>query len=252
MKLFASSAGLCATAFALVWTLSGSLAHAHSSERVRVLSDHEITAATGRSITEWGDSWWKWAFRHPETLGDTTGEFGELGDVRGPVFFAEGSSGDPFKASVDVPRGEYVLLPIAAFIWTFFDPCAEIRCARKIINDNFIKGIRDVFVSIDGKPVGDLASHLVKVDRNNPQVFLVDAGPIDEDGYGGILPAFQGGYWLMLEPLPPGPHYVVFGATIPELDPITGEPTGGTIKLRSQLTLQHAACRHHRDCNRGE
>ena len=54
----------------------------------------------------------------PQLLGDTTGEFRSLGDVRGPVFFAEGSGGDPFKGSVDVPRGEYVLLPVATYIWT--------------------------------------------------------------------------------------------------------------------------------------
>lgn len=249
MKLFTWRGGWYAIALALVWTVFGA-AHAHPQGRVQVMSNDEITAATGRTVTEWGDAWWQWAFEHPEVLGDTSGEFGHLGDVRGPVFFAQGSGGDPLKASVDVPRGEYVLLPVATYIWTFFDPCAEIRCARRIINDNFINGIRDVFVWIDGKPVRNLASHVVKVDRNNPQVFLVDAGPIDQDGYGGILPAFQGGYWLMLEPLPPGPHDVVFGATIPELDPFTGEPTGGTVKLRSELTLRSAACRHHRRCDK--
>jgi len=224
--------------------------HADLSSKVRVLSNEEIAAATGRTATEWGDRWWKWAFDHPEVLGDTTGEFGSLGDVRGPVFFAEGSGGDPLQGNVDVPRGEYVLLPVATYVWTFFDPCAEVRCARQIINDNFIKGIRDVFVWIDGRPVGNLSSHLVKVDRYNPQVFLVDAGPIGEDGYGGILPALQGGYWLMLDSLPPGPHRVVFGATVPELDAITGAPTGGTLQLYSDLTLRPVACRQHRDCSK--
>ena len=82
-----------------------------------------------------------WAFDHPAILGDTTGEFGYLGNVDGPVFFAQGSGGEPFKGSVKVPRGEYVLLPVATYIWTFFDPCAEIGCARRIINSNFIKDI---------------------------------------------------------------------------------------------------------------
>lgn len=249
MKLSTWRGSWCATALALLWTVFGP-AHADSFERVQVLSNDEITWATGRSITEWGNSWWQWAFEHPEIFGDTSGEFGYLGDVRGPVFFAEGSGGEPLETSVEVPRGEYVLLPVATYIWTFFDPCAEIRCARRIVNDNFIKGIENVFVWIDGKPVGKLASHLVKVDRSNPQAFLVDAGPIDQDGYGGILPALQGGYWLMLAPLPPGSHQVVFGATVPELDPFTGEPTGGTVELNSRLTLRSIACRHHRYCNR--
>lgn len=241
MDLQALCGRTCVTAIALAWAVFGVPVQADSFDRVRVLSSHEIAAATGRSVTEWGNAWWAWAFDHPEIFGDTTGEFGDLGDVDGQVFFAEGSGGEPFKGSVTVPRGEYVLLPVATYIWTFFDPCAEIGCARQIINNNFIKDIENVFVSIDGKPVRDLASHLVKVDRSNPQVFVVDAGPIGDDGYGGMLPALQGGYWLMLEPLPPGPHYVVFGATIPELDPFTGEPTGGTIDLYAELTLQSVA-----------
>ena len=250
MAFHATTGGRIGAALLFLSALITSPTYADPSARVRVMSNEDIASATGRTVTEWGDSWWKWAFNHPEVLGDTTGEFGSLGDVRGPVFFAEGSGGDPFKGSVDVPRGEYVLLPIATYIWTFFDPCAEIRCARHIINDNFIKSVDDVFVWIDGKQVGNLASHIVRVDRFNPQVFLVDAGPIDADGYGGILPALQGGYWLMLEPLPPGPHRVVSGATVPALDPITGAPTGDTLQLFTDLTLRPVACRSHRDCSR--
>jgi len=249
MSFPASFRSARAVAFALMLGVLVSPTRADGPARVQVLSHDEILAATGRSVTEWGNSWWKWAFDHPEILGDTTGEFAALGDVRGPVFFAEASGGEPFEGRAYVPRGEYVLVPVATYVWTFFDPCAELRCARNIVNENFIKGIRNVSVRIDGKPVGDLASHLVKVDRFHPQVFLVDAGPIGEDGYGGILPALQGGYWLMLDRLPPGPHRVVFGATVPALDPITGEPTGDTVKLESQLTLQPVACRQHRYCH---
>jgi hypothetical protein len=252
MAFHATTGGRIGAALLFLSALIASPTYADSFARVRVMSNDEIASATGRTITEWGDAWWKWAFKHPEILSDTTGEFAALGDVRGPVFFLEGSGADPFKGSVDVPRGEYVLLPVATFIWTFFDPCAEVRCARRLINDNFLKAIDldDVFVWIDGKQVGNLASHVVRVDRFNPQVFLIDTGPIQEDGYGGILPALQGGYWVMLEPLPPGPHRVVFGATVPALDPFTGESTGETLQLFTDVTLRPVACRTHRYCSR--
>lgn len=174
------------------------------------------------------------------TLGESPWTMSTVGS-----FFAEGSGGEPFEGSVQVPRGEYVPLPVATYIWAFFDPCDEIRCPKKIINDNAIKNIRNVFVSIDGKPVRDLASHPVKVDRSNPQVFFADAGPKDADDYGGNLRALQGGYWLMLEPLPPGPHYIVSGAIVPDIDPSTGEPTGGTVELYTRLTLRSIAPQHH-------
>ena len=109
-------------------------------------------------------------------------------------------------------------------------------CATRIINENFIGGIAGVSAEIDGVPVPDMASHLVRID-NNTLPFPVDAGPIGPDGYGGILDAFQGGYWLMLEPLTPGSHRISMDATVPKLDGFTGERLGGTDTLKAKLRL---------------
>src|SRR5262245_55522723 len=237
MRFTVSAGAAFAAAVMLTCVLLSPPARADGFDRDRVLTNWEVVALTGRSITEWGNAWWQFGFNNPDFFSDP--KLSYLGNVSGPVFFAQGSGGKPFRGKVDVPRGEHLLVPIATYIWTFFDPCAEIRCARKIINENFIKGgIRDVFLKIDGVPVANLASHLVWVDRLHPDVFLVDAGPIGEDGYGGILPALQGGYWVMLEPLSPGQHSVAFGAVVPELDPFTGEPTGGTVRLFTNLTVR--------------
>ena len=250
MSLSVLGRASCMATFALASVLVTLPGQAERRDHDQVLSSYEVVALTGRSMTEWGNAWWKFGFDNPDFLLDTTGEFSSLGDVRGPVFFAQGSGGEPNRARVDVPRGEYMLLPIATYIWTFFDPCAQVRCAREIINGNFINGIEDVFLKIDGRPVANLAAHLVWVDRHNPQVFLVDAGPIGDDGYGGILPALQGGYWVMLEPLEPGQHSVAFGATVPALDPFTGEPTGDTVRLFTNLTVRVAPCKPPHRCHR--
>ena len=96
--------------------------------RPHVLSNAQVPAATGQSIADWGARWWQWAFEHPDVLGDTTGEFGPLGDVGGPVFFALGAGGDPVRASYKVPGDQYILLPVAThYVWTpsFFEPCAK-------------------------------------------------------------------------------------------------------------------------------
>lgn len=248
MSFLIRSRTSCAALLGIASVLLTLPSQAEWRDRDQVLARWEIVALTGRSLTQWGNSWWKFAFDNPEFLSDP--DLSSLGDVRGPVFFAQASGGEPFRDRVDVPAGEYMLLPIATFIWTFFDPCAEIRCARELINQNFLNGIEDVFLKIDGRPVKNLAANLVWVDRHNPEVFLVDAGPIGEDGYGGILPALQGGYWAMLEPLSPGQHSVAFGATVPELDPFTGQPTGGTINLFTNLTVRVAACREPRHCHK--
>jgi len=216
--------------FALILSLGALPANAG------VLTTTEVLAKTGQSIDAWGAAWWQNAFVHPELLGDTTGEFGYLGNVGGPVFFAEGSGGGPVSLSYTVPDNQYVLLPVATYIWTFFDPCASVGCARTIVN-SFVSGITDAFASIDGVPVPDLTSHLVTVDTTTPFVFQVDAGPIGPDGYGGILDAVQGGLWLMLDPLSSGMHTLTFGATVPSLDPITGDVLDGSIELATNLQL---------------
>lgn len=206
-------------------------------QHVTVLSDSEIRARTGKSVAVWGRQWWRWAFANPDVLGDTTGEFGPLGDVGGPVFFAEGSGGGSVQLNYLVPGGKYLLLPVATYIWTFFDPCADLQCARRIVNTNFIGNTTEVFARIDGVRVRDLSSHLVRVDAWNPP-FAIDTGlPAIPGEYGGILPAVQGGYWLMLAPLSPGVHVLNFGATVPALDPDTGEPVGGTFDLDTTLRI---------------
>jgi hypothetical protein len=58
-----------------------------SFEHAQVLPSAEIVTATGRTPTEWGNAWWKWAFDNPEVLGDTTGKFGSLGNVPGKSLF---------------------------------------------------------------------------------------------------------------------------------------------------------------------
>lgn len=236
----------------LVVTLAaaaGAPARADDSDRRSddgVLSAHEVLAETGKSIEEWGAAWWQWAFENPDVLFDPTGELGPLGDVGGPVFFATGSNGDPVHRSFTVPADQLVLVPVATYIWTFFDPCAELACARKIVNRNFLAKATDVEMRVDGRRVPNMKSHRVSVD-GTPTVFTVDAGPIGDDGYGGILSAVQSGYWVMLEPLSPGKHRLEFGATVPDLDPITGEPLGGTIQLQAtlDLTVERGKRRHH-------
>ena len=205
---------------------------------VEVLSSADVLQRTGKTIDEWGAAWWQWAFATPGVLGDTTGQFGPKGEVGGPVFFAEGSGGGAVTLEYEAPAGQYILLPVATYIWTFFPPCADPRCATHIINNNFVAHVKDVHASIDGDPVGDMPKHVVRVSPSNPLIFVVDAGPIDpESGYGGILPAEQGGYWLMLAPLPPGTHKITFSAKLPNLDPITGDVLSGTTDLQTTLIL---------------
>jgi hypothetical protein len=159
--------------------------------------------------------------------------------VGGNVFFAEGSGGHPVNVKYAVPGGKYILVPVATYIWTLFEPCAEPVCATRIINDNVLAGVTGAYLMVDGAPIADMPAHLIRV-TDSTVPFKVDAGPIGPDGYGGILDALQGGYWVMLRPLSPGPHLISFGATVPLIDGNTGEPVGGTVDLKAKLRLETA------------
>jgi hypothetical protein len=201
------------------------------------LSNAEVQALTGKSIAEWGAEWWQWAFKNPEALFDKTGKSGPLGDASANVFFAEGSGGRPVNLKYTVSGNKYILVPIITYIWTFFAPCANAECATEIINANVLAGVTDPYLIVDGVPLLDFSSHLVLV-TDNTLPFKVDAGPIGPDGYGGILDALEGGYWVMLKPLSPGPHRLSFGATAPLVDGATGQPVSGTVDLATKLRLE--------------
>ena len=215
-----------------------------ASQAPKVLSAEQVLSETGHTIAEWGAEWWQWAFDNTDVLFDTHGKFADLGNVGGPVFFAQGSGGAPVHASFYVPGGQYVLLPVATYLWTFFPPCANAECAREIVNDHFIDHITELSVQIDGEAVGNISEHLVRVDDLHPLVFQVDAGPSQPDGYGGILDAVQGGCWIMLAPLPPGKHRVTLFARVPNLDPVTGELLDGSLDLDAKLNMLPAPQGH--------
>jgi hypothetical protein len=208
-----------------------------ASQSPEVLSAEQVLNKTGKTIAEWGAEWWQWGFDNPDFLFDISGKFADLGNVGGPVFFAQGSGGAPVHASFYVPGGQYVLLPVATYLWTFFPPCANVECAREIVNDHFLDRIIEVSVQIDGEPVANISEHLVRVDEGHPLVFQVDAGPIQPDGYGGILDAVQGGCWIMLAPLPRGKHRVTCFARVPNLDPSTGAILDGYFDLNTKLNM---------------
>src|ERR1043165_8863063 len=76
------------------------------SQAPKVLSAEQVLSETGQTIAQWGAEWWQWAFANPDVLFDTSGKFAYLGNVGGPVFFAEGSGGNAVHASFYVPSGQ--------------------------------------------------------------------------------------------------------------------------------------------------
>ena len=85
------------------------------------LADEEPTVL-GKPIGEWSAIWWQWAYSIPtpsNPMLDTLGAYCDVGQ-RGPMWFLSGyffADGTPEIHDYKVPRGKYVLFPIANATW---------------------------------------------------------------------------------------------------------------------------------------
>jgi hypothetical protein len=166
----------------------------------------------GKTLGEWGAEWWEWVNAIPidrNPIKDQNGEFAEEGQS-GPVFFLAGNFGGETTRTIPVPCGKRIFLPIVNdFEWipTSGDTCSEIFAVAKQIIDQ----VTVMECTIDGMPIPDLYDYREVA----PDCF--ECTMPDDNIWGaadGTFNSASDGYWLMLEPLSPGPHEIEFKAVI--------------------------------------
>jgi hypothetical protein len=219
----------------------------------------------GRTIGEWTQDWWEWWFSFPaaiepfgdEPLTDETGEFASEGQS-GPIFFVNGVTG-PTESGVvtrtfTVPSGKYLLLPFVTFMFVASagEACEDTAPAV----EGGIDGVDQLFLEIDGVevPEATLATH-----REATGCFDMDVTAAGNPGGEpvGLYPnSYASGYWVMIPPLPTGPHTIHaigahsgFGVSIDVSDNITvpepGAQLAGLASLMAVLLVRRL--RRHRD-----
>ena len=161
----------------------------------------------GVSLGHWTERWWRWAETQPvEPYRDPDGRFCDLGQD-GPVWFLAGTDGS-FTATRHciVPENTHLLVPVINMIYlqgrNRTQPCGELQAYAALNNDQLASAV----VMLDGQPLGDLRLHRVRSEG----CFRMREG--DEQS----RLAAADGYWLMLKPLPRGPHTLVVGANYGE------------------------------------
>jgi hypothetical protein len=187
-----------------------------------VVRAHSIVA--GKSIGEWTAEHWQWTFSflagQSPVFDDQTGELGYLGDVGGPVFFLGGP--DDARLGFDVPCGKYLLFALLTQAWTLEGDDTE--ASARAENEAFIGSITNLSARLDGKRIPDLFAHRETTPRLFP-VTIPNGGLFGDEG--GSFDAVADGYWLLLRPLAPGRHTLVFG----------GSTEDGQVDYRSQMKL---------------
>lgn len=199
----------------------------------------------GQSYADWAVAWWQWAISIPAETNPIVG--GDCGQGQGgEVWFLAGNMGGVETRQCTLPSDVGVLFPIANGLCV---PCPEVwgpdECA--LLQADALAGCFDGFfdeaalvVELDGEPLENPTSYLVPTtlteltyegadpslfftpaDAVEPGVPAADAecaAPLSEpnacDAPAGPRPASAGGFWVMLDHLPPGEHTVRFGGAL--------------------------------------
>jgi hypothetical protein len=175
----------------------------------------------GKTIGEWGAEFWTYILSFPaalpplgdEPLTDLTGD--HQGDGQsGPIWFmcpaAGPATGVAVTRTFNVPANKHILVPlitIAGIPDLGEDPDALCDSV-----ESFIDGVDGLLFTLDGVEIlteTELFTHR----EQSPRFVPITAA---DDNFAGVntgtyVNSCSDGYFLMLEPLPPGPHEIRCG-----------------------------------------
>ncbi|MGD9713323.1 MAG: hypothetical protein AB7V46_14815 [Thermomicrobiales bacterium] len=187
------------------------------------------------TLGEWSARWWQWVISFPMAVNpsfDGTGERCHFGQS-GPLFFLA-SSPNSVERSCTVPEGMAIFIPLAhsqcstADVPPYFgrDAAELAQCATR---DGNASGVGGISLRVDGELIPDLASY-----RATTPPFTQVVGA--DNMYGlpaGVSLAVGDGFQVILMPLPPGEHEVVFAWPGPQ----------GNVVVTYHLTVAEPAIR---------
>jgi hypothetical protein len=175
----------------------------------------------GTSYEDWTIKFWQWLLSIPASKNpavDQTGEFcQEKQNDDQPVFFLVFSGSGGADRTCNIPAGKAILIPINVVECSLVEmPTAKTEdelhtCATEDESSN-----PGLFLSVDGKEFKDLDKYRVHsraFNFTNPEDPWLGGEP-------GPSRAVSDGYWVILEPLPPGKHDIHFKASL--TNPTTG------------------------------
>jgi len=175
----------------------------------------------GKTYAEWSVEWWKWALGQPVSsnpLFDTSGVNAANGQ-HGTVWFLGATFGDPptVTRSISVPEGTALFFPLMNFEEdSAFAPKMSIAEMKDEIATKAGQ-VSALQLNVDGQDLPDLLLLRAK----SPAAFSVDLPAGGDDVYmhfgvdagTRVNTVVSDGYWVFIDPLPPGLHQISFGGS---------------------------------------
>lgn len=188
----------------------------------RVIPPNAI--AYGKSYGDWGAAWWQWAVSIPAAQNpvvDATGEFCDVGQ-EGPVWFLAGNFGGATERACTVPAGKSLFFPLLNFVlWAPEDLefLKSVGVTGESDFDILLTGARtlvdattELSCTVDGIELEDLFEYR----GESSEAFSITLSDIFEPDFpaGVREPCASDGFWVMLAPLSPGEHEIVFSSAL--------------------------------------
>ena len=181
----------------------------------------------GRSYGEWGAKWWQWAYSIPASkhpILDQDGHSSHEGQG-GPVWFLAATYGEGkhvhAQRNCAMPAGRAIFIPILNACFNNKQHGKEkteldlLEMARNDIDSAVV-----LEASVDGENIRNLHDY-----RAESPLFSAHAPAETSRPAAGGLPALTGetkavadGYWLLIEPLPVGPHTIHIHSKTPTFE----------------------------------
>jgi len=189
-----------------------------SSASFTIIPPDDAQAQTGMTYSEWSVKWWQYILETPaenNPAADPTGancQFGQTGSV---FFLVSTSGGNATRSECVVPAGKILFFALLgnseSKTITDYYPEISMRAALQ----GFNKSAKNLQANIDGEDVSiSLNPKTTPLRTRSPAGFFTITAP-ENNIFGGVpgqtYDTVSDGFYLMVAPLPPGPHTITFG-----------------------------------------
>ena len=176
----------------------------------------------GKTYGQWAADWWQWASQTPASINPLLDKGDCSVGQKGHVWFLGGTLPGDTRTSVvrncTVPTGTKLFFPIInAFFGAFLSDPPDQRTETFIREQvAYIKEPTLLEAKIDGVPVKNPAQYLEKSPLFDVKLPTDNIYGLDESVIPQLLlsPSVDQGYYLFLQPLPPGKHTIKWKAKI--------------------------------------
>lgn len=179
-------------------------------------------AVAGLPLSDYATLWWQWAFSMPQGESPIVDETGTLCAVgqSGPVWFLAGGYGSSrIHRSCEVPAGRHLFFPVINVVQMLYPTtaadCPALQAEAAANNDTYVF----LKVLLDGESLDSPERfRLASTTCFDPFARSPASATAPQDAL-----AATDGYWIMLQPLPAGPHLLEFRAFYTNPDEALGD-----------------------------